>query len=152
MASVPTLPPEPALLSTMNCWPVISLSSAQTMRESVSVGPPAGNTLMYLTGLLGQSSAARATPEATIGLARAPADRASARRRETELLIETDPPLLSDGVTFYTLGGCLTATISAQPGRCRRADIWLAGRRNSQSASPLPYTSPCPTAAVWRST
>ena len=42
IASVPILPPEPELFSTMNCWPVSSASSAQTMRDSVSVGPPGG--------------------------------------------------------------------------------------------------------------
>src|SRR5437763_1148849 len=37
MASVPTLPPEPALLSTTNCWPVNSESWWQTMRDGLSV-------------------------------------------------------------------------------------------------------------------
>src|SRR5215218_8173760 len=64
------------------------------MRESVSVGPPAGNTTMYFTGLLGQSSAARAMPDAIIGAASAPPDRMSARRRgRITFLIGTKPPL-----------------------------------------------------------
>jgi len=40
------------------------------MRDSTSVGPPAGKLLMYLTGLFGQSVSARATPEAIMGAAR----------------------------------------------------------------------------------
>ena len=55
------------------------------MRDSVSVGPPAGKTLMYFTGLFGQSSAARATPEAIIGAAERATrqhERAPARQHE----------------------------------------------------------------------
>jgi hypothetical protein len=51
------------------------------MRDSTSVGPPAGKRLIYLTGLFGQSSAARARPEPIIGAASAPPDSNSARRR-----------------------------------------------------------------------
>src|SRR5262245_16259078 len=60
------------------------------MRDSVSVGPPAGKTLMYRTGLFGQSSAARAMPAASGGAARALADRASARRRGRTTLVIFD--------------------------------------------------------------
>src|SRR6516162_6565797 len=70
----------------MNCWPVSSLSCWQTTRDSTSVAPPAGKRLMYLTGLLGQSSMARATPEATNGLANAPPTTINARRRGTTTL------------------------------------------------------------------
>ena len=78
----------------MNCWLVSFSSSRQTMRESVSVGPPAGKTTMYFTGLFGQSSAARATPDAIIGAANAPPDRMSARRRgRITFFIGTKPPL-----------------------------------------------------------
>src|SRR5690242_19288326 len=61
------------------------------MRESVSVGPPGGKTLMYFTVLLGQSSAARAMPAAIIGAASTPPDNASARRRRIWLVISGDP-------------------------------------------------------------
>src|SRR5262245_47573220 len=87
IASAPTLPPEPPLLSTMNCWPVSSLSFWHTMRDRTSVGPPAGKELMYRTGLVGHSSAARAIPDASSGVASAPPANASARRREKELFM-----------------------------------------------------------------
>jgi hypothetical protein len=45
-ASMPTLPPEPPLFSTIHCWPVSSDILAQNRRDSVSVAPPAGNGLM----------------------------------------------------------------------------------------------------------
>jgi hypothetical protein len=78
----------------MNCWLVSFSSSWQTMRYSVSVGPPAGNTTMYFTGLFGHSSVARATPDAIIGAVNAPADRMSARRRgRITLFIVKKPPL-----------------------------------------------------------
>src|SRR3954471_19901314 len=81
IASAPTLPPEPPLFSTTNCWPVSSESFWQAMRDSTSVGPPAGNRLMYLTGLFGQLSAARAMPGAIIGAASALLASDNARRR-----------------------------------------------------------------------
>ena len=40
---MPTLPPEPPRFSTTHCWPVSSDILAQNRRDSVSVGPPAGN-------------------------------------------------------------------------------------------------------------
>ena len=74
----------------MNCWPVSSESFWQAMRDSTSVGPPAGKRLMYLTGLFGQSSTARAMPEAIIGAASALPDSNSARRRGNMNLVNAD--------------------------------------------------------------
>src|SRR5471030_2054218 len=84
------LPPEPALLSTMNCWPVSSESWLQTMRERVSVGPPGGKTLMYFTGLVGHAPAARARPDDRKGAART-----NARRFRVNLPMVTCAPCLS---------------------------------------------------------
>src|SRR5215207_9362158 len=89
------------------------------MRDSVSVGPPAGKTTMYFTGLFGQSSAARATPDAIIGAASAPADRMSARRRgRITFFIGTKPPLnLFLGAEFI---GAVSACSSAMRAKMRR--------------------------------
>ena len=108
MASAPVTPPEPLLFSMMNVWLVSFSSSRQTMRDSVSVGPPAGNTTMYLTGLLGQSLCARATPDPIIGAAimgavSAPPDRMSARRRGriSFVIFYAAFPVFSRWFTFY---------------------------------------------------
>src|SRR6478672_7205787 len=51
------LPPAPPLLSITICWPSVLLISCATMRACTSVGPPAGNGTMSLTGLEGYVSA-----------------------------------------------------------------------------------------------
>src|SRR4051812_27464343 len=96
------------------------------MRDSTSVGPPAGNRLMYRTGLFGQASAARATLEATIGAARAPPDRMSARRRDTNLF------------NAYSL----TTTTSLHTGRDPTRTMVEGAATNRD-------TSPCPTVTIW---
>ena len=52
------LPPAPALLSTRNCWPGLSVSLAATMRAIVSLAPPGACGTMIVTGLLGYLSCA----------------------------------------------------------------------------------------------
>src|SRR6478609_2648130 len=52
--SAPTLPPAPARLSTMNCWPNALDSSGAIARARMSVVPPAANGTTMRTGLVGQ--------------------------------------------------------------------------------------------------
>src|SRR6188474_797222 len=76
--SAPTLPPAPARLSTMNCWPNAFDSSGATARARMSVVPPAANGTTILTGFVGQLPCAAAGR--TARQAR-PAASASAARR-----------------------------------------------------------------------
>ena len=48
------LPPAPARLSTMNCWPKALVSSGASARARMSVVPPAANGTTMRTGLVGQ--------------------------------------------------------------------------------------------------
>src|SRR3954470_17171850 len=129
----------------MNCWPVSSESFWQAMRDSTSVGPPAGKRLMYLTGLLGQLSAARAIPEAIIGAATALPDRRRVRRRNTSLFNANSLKHFVNGRAYTNAAvdvsaanrdtsACLTMTNWGAPGGCRPAAILPAVRGNSQSA------------------
>src|SRR5476649_2360888 len=157
------LPPEPALLSTMNCWPVSSESWLQTMRESVSVGPPGGKTLMYFTGLVGHASAARARPDARNGVARtnarrlrvnlpmiscAPCVSLSLRRRIAQMLqlALSDPHALVllhglgaafDGILGDLLGRCVLGIGNGRFGRARGLGL------NSDHVVPTGDDPPC---------
>ena len=53
--SAPTLPPAPARLSTMNCWPKARLSSGAMARANMSVVPPGANGTTMRTVLVGQA-------------------------------------------------------------------------------------------------
>ena len=56
LASVaPTVPPAPALLSTMKLAPSFSCSLVPSVRAIMSVDPPGGNGTNKVTGLVGQT-------------------------------------------------------------------------------------------------
>ena len=50
---MPVVPPAPAMFSTMNCWPSDFEKYSPTMRAMMSVGPPAANGTMMVTGRVG---------------------------------------------------------------------------------------------------
>jgi hypothetical protein len=54
-AATPSVPPAPALLSTMKVPPSWSCSLAPTVRAIMSVEPPGGNGTTIVTGLAGQA-------------------------------------------------------------------------------------------------
>src|SRR5258708_38901989 len=84
-ASAPSTPPAPPLFSTTKVCPESSLIFWQRMRESVSVAPPAGKPLTYLTGRVGHASCAKAVCGARYGAAIAPPKRPSSLRRFTRV-------------------------------------------------------------------
>ena len=47
------MPPAPPTFSITTCWPSSSLIRAPTMRPSTSVGPPAANGMIMVTGRVG---------------------------------------------------------------------------------------------------
>src|SRR5687767_122837 len=53
-------PAAPVLFSTRNGWPNLWRSSSASRRATMSVAPPGANGTTIVTGLFGQSSAARA--------------------------------------------------------------------------------------------
>src|SRR5688572_23790233 len=58
-------PAAPVLFSTRNGWPNLWRSSSASRRATMSVAPPGANGTTIVTGLFGQSSAARATAGST---------------------------------------------------------------------------------------
>ena len=47
---MPVVPPAPATFSTTNCWPSAFEKYSPVMRAMMSVGPPAANGTMIVTG------------------------------------------------------------------------------------------------------
>src|SRR5262245_30664499 len=60
MATMPVVPPAPALFSIRNCWPSRCDIRSANMRASTSVLPPAANGTTTVTGFVGQPSCAQA--------------------------------------------------------------------------------------------
>src|SRR5262249_689924 len=59
MATMPVVPPAPALFSITNCWPSRRDIRSANMRANTSVLPPAANGTTTVTGLEGQTSSAQ---------------------------------------------------------------------------------------------
>ena len=65
-ASVPTMPPELARFSTTTGWPSDFAMESARWRATTSVGPPAENGTMSVTGRCGNSWANAAAQAATV--------------------------------------------------------------------------------------
>src|SRR5262245_49077525 len=67
MATMPVVPPAPALFSITNCWPSRRDIRSANMRANTSVLPPAANGTTTVTGFDGQTACAQARCAQTLG-------------------------------------------------------------------------------------
>src|SRR5688572_18272435 len=80
------MPPAPGRLSTMNCWPVTSLSLVVKMRATVSVAAPGALGRIMRTGFSGYAAGEPCAQHSI-----AATDSAPSRRCKLELDIEDLP-------------------------------------------------------------
>ena len=66
---MPVVPPAPATFSTTNCWPSALEKYSPVMRAITSVGPPAANGTMMVTGRVGYCWSAAKADDAAISAA-----------------------------------------------------------------------------------
>src|SRR5262249_42221070 len=102
MATMPVVPPAPALFSITNCWPSRRDIRSANMRANTSVLPPAANGTTTVTGFDGQTSCAQAAIQAVVQAvaqldATAPTSSATAMRfilRFLQWLLFKTPPFI----------------------------------------------------------